>query len=267
MLSFDSTTLYRIKNWTLDSLYVVTDFDRTLTSHDSETSWNILSQSNIMGDEYCKERKAFFDYYRPIELDPYIDHNTKNNLMVEWWEKHIELFIKYKLSESTIDTACKNINVMAFRKGAKNFLQTMKELNIPVIIISAGIGNFIKEFLIANNCDFDNIHIISNFIKFNDGIAVGVSDNIIHSLNKNEVELPKEILAKIQHRKNIILFGDSVADILMIKEPERKSALKIGFLDENIDQNFEYFIDAFDIVATAKANIYKIWKILPFSPV
>ena len=70
MLSFDSTTLYRIKNWTLDSLYVVTDFDRTLTSHDSETSWNILSQSNIMGDEYCKERKAFFDYYRPIELDP-----------------------------------------------------------------------------------------------------------------------------------------------------------------------------------------------------
>lgn len=264
MISMDSTVLPRIKDWTTDSIYIVTDFDRTLTSYKSETSWNILSNSNIMCEEYCKERKAFFDYYRPIELDPTLDHDTKNKLMIEWWIKHIGLFIKYKLSESTIDEACKNINVMCFRKGAKQFLENMKRLNIPVIIISAGIGNFIKEFLIANDCDFDNIYIISNFIKFENGIAVGVTDNIIHSLNKNDVELPKEIVRSIENRNNTILFGDSISDVLMVKESERKNALKIGFLDENVEKNMSYFENTFDIVATNNTPFDRIWKILPF---
>ena len=264
MISMDNTVLPRIKNWTTDSIYIVTDFDRTLTSYKSETSWNILSNSNIMCEEYCKERKAFFDYYRPIELDPTLDYATKNKLMIEWWEKHIGLFVKYKLNESTIDTACKNINVMTFRKGAKQFLQNMQKLTIPVIIISAGIGNFIKEFLIANDCNFDNIYILSNFIKFENGIAIGISDNMIHSLNKNDVKLPKEVIKQIEHRNDIILFGDSVADVLMVKDSERKNALKVGFLDENIEENLSHFKKSFDIVATNNTPFDKIWKILPF---
>ena len=71
--------------------------------------------------------------------------------MTEWWKKHIGLFIKYKLSEEVINDAAVNLRVMSFSKGAKELLKNLKDRNIPVIIISAGIGNFIEQFLIKNN--------------------------------------------------------------------------------------------------------------------
>jgi len=170
--------------------------------------------------------------------------------MIEWWNKHIGLFIKYRLKESVINEAARNLRVMAFRDGAKEFLENMRDRNIPIIIISAGIGNFIEQFLIKNNCNFDNIYIVSNFIKFEDGIAVGVCENVIHSLNKNEVALPNNIKEIIKHRPNIILLGDSVSDVKMAKEEDRESALKIGFLEEKIEENKSFFENSFDVICT-----------------
>lgn len=250
MIIVKNGTLERINNWNDNSIYVLTDFDRTITVGNSESSWSILSKSNMVPKEYVQERQTFYDYYRPYEINEKIDYETKNKLMTEWWNKHIGLFVKYQLSEEVINTAAKNLRVMSFREGAKEFLENMKERNIPVIIISAGIGNFIEQFLIKNNCNFDNIYIVSNFLKFENGIASGVSDNVIHSLNKNEVSLPDEIKKLIQNRPNIILLGDSISDIRMAREDARKDALKIGFLDENVDDNKPYYVEQFDVVCT-----------------
>ena len=200
--------------------------------------------------EYVAERQALYNYYRPFEIDESLNYEIKNKLMIEWWNKHIGLFIKYKLKETVINEAARNLRVMAFRDGAKDFLVNMKDRNIPVIIISAGIGNFIEQFLIKNDCNFDNIHIISNFIKFEDGIAVGVCENVIHSLNKNEVSLPPDIKDIIKDRPNIILLGDSISDVKMAKEDDRESALKIGFLEEKVEENKTYFENSFDVVCT-----------------
>ena len=51
---------------------------------------------------------------------------------------------------------------MKYRNGAKEFLKKMNEFNVPVIIISAGIGNVIEEFLKLENDYYENIKIISN---------------------------------------------------------------------------------------------------------
>ena len=58
-------------------------------------------------------------HYRPIEIDETLDYDTKNRLMKEWWEKHINLFVKYKISEEIINKAAKDLRVMSFREGAK----------------------------------------------------------------------------------------------------------------------------------------------------
>ena len=250
MIFIKDNTLNRIKDWTDDSIYVLTDFDRTITVGSSSSSWSILSKSNIVSKEYNDERQSLYDYYRPYEIDKSLDYDTKNRLMTEWWNKHIGLFVKYKLSEEIINDAARNLRVMSFREGAKEFLKSMNDRNIPVIIISAGIGNFIEQFLIKNDCNYDNIFIVSNFIKFKDGIAIGVSDNIIHSLNKNEVSLPSQIKELIKNRDNIILLGDSIEDIKMAKEESRDNALKIGFLEEKVEENKPYFEKQFDIVCT-----------------
>ena len=250
MIYIKNGVLERIGGWNDDSIYVLTDFDRTITVGNSDSSWSILSKSNMVPKEYVNERQEFYNRYRPYEIDETLDFDTKNRLMTEWWHKHIGLFIKYQMSEEVINSAARNLRVMSFRDGAREFLENMRDRNIPVIIISAGIGNFIKQFLIKNNCDFDNIFIVSNFIKFENGIAVGVNDNVIHSLNKNEVSLPDDIKELIKDRPNAILLGDSISDIRMAKEEARDNALKIGFLEEKVEENMPYYRDAFDIVCT-----------------
>ena len=260
MIYIKEGTIERVSNWNDKSIHILTDFDRTITVGNCDSSWSILSKSDLVPKEYIFERQELFNYYRPIEIDESLDYETKNTLMSEWWNKHISLFLKYQLSESVINEAARNLRVMAFREGAKELLKTLNNRNIPVIIVSAGIGNFIQQFLIRNDCAFDNIYIVSNFIKFENGIAVGISDNVIHSLNKNEVSLPNEIKSLIADRPNIILLGDSVSDIRMAQENERESALKIGFLEEKIEENQPIFKKYFDVVCSENSSYKELVK-------
>ena len=260
MIEIKKGVLERIKNWDDESVYVLADFDRTITVGDSEGSWSILSKSDKVPDGYKKEAKEIYDYYRPIEVDETLDENVKNDLMVEWWNKHINLFVKYQISEEVISTAAKDLNIMKFRAGGRAFLENMKNRNIPVIIISAGIGNFIEQFFEVNDCKFENIFIVSNFVKFENGIAVGISDNVIHSLNKNEVALTNEIKEKLGDRKNIILMGDCLGDVKMAREEVRREALKIGFLEENIEESKPYFETEFDVVCTNNTGFDELSK-------
>lgn len=250
MIYLNEEKIEESNDWKDDDIYILTDFDRTLTLGSSSTSWSVLSKSDKVPKDYVIERQKYYDYYRPIEIDTNLPFETKNELMKEWWIKHINLFVKYKISEEIIKDAARNLRVMAFRNGAEDFLKNMKERNIPVIIISAGIGNFIKEFLIMNNCFYDNIHIVSNFIKFENGYAIGVEDNITHSLNKNEISMPEEVKKEYIGRNNIILLGDGLDDVKMASEEKRESALKIGFLEEKVEENEPYYLDTFDVVCT-----------------
>lgn len=250
MIIIKEGTLEKIKNWNDDLIYVLADFDRTITTANSESSWGVLSKSGLVTKEYEKERRELFEYYRPIEINEDMDYETKNKLMIEWWNKHINLLIKYKLSEEIINKAANDNNVMSFRKGAKQFLEDMRDRCIPVIIISAGIGNFVKQFLINNQCNFENIYIISNFIKFENGVAAGIIGEVTHSLNKNEVCFSPKLNKILEKRSNIVLFGDNISDVRMAKEEQRAEALKIGFLDAKVEENKKYFQKYYDIVCT-----------------
>ena len=59
---------------------------------------------------------------------------------------------------------------------------------------------------------------------------------------------PKHIPVKIKNRKNMILLGDSLADLNMAQGIDYKTILKIGFLNENINENKEEYEKNFDAV-------------------
>lgn len=259
MIYINDNSLDKLKGWKDDTIHILADFDRTITEGNSNSSWSILSKSEKVPKEYVDERQKLYDFYRPIEIDEEMDFSLKNKLMTEWWNKHINLLIKYKMSEEVIKESANNLRIMKFRNGAKEFLIDMNKRNIPIIIISAGIGNFIKEFLINNDCDFDNIHIVSNFIKFENGAAVGVEGNVTHSMNKNEVFLSDELKEKIKTRPNTILLGDQISDVLMASEKVRDKTFKIGFLDEKIEENLNHYRDNFDIVGTGNTSYTEIF--------
>ena len=246
----------------LNNLYVVADFDRTITDGNSNTSLAVLANSNIAPKEYIEERNKLYNYYRPIEIDPNIPFDEKYTLMEEWFKKHFELLVSYKTKESNYRDILIDSNLMYFRSGAKEFIEFLHKNNIPLIIISAGIGNIIENFLKINNCSYDNIHIISNKIIFNNGIATGVDNKIIHSLNKNETSLTQDILNKINNRKDVILLGDQIGDLLMVDKNTDKELLTIGFLADDTKDNLDIMNNSFDIVCDTNDTYIDILNLL-----
>lgn len=247
-----------IKNINFNEYYILTDFDGTITVGNGDSSWSTIFKNPLVTKEFINECVNIYQYYHKYELDTKISLEEKNNKMREWYEKNIETLIKYNITEDIINYASQNKELMKFRKGAKDFLQELYIKNVPVIIISAGVGNIIEQFLRNNECYFGNIYIVSNFLEFENNKVSGVkNNNLIHSLNKNEISLQNDLKEKISNR-NCLLLGDNVMDIKM--HTAKNDVLKIGFLDEKIDERLEEFRENFDIVATDNTSFEYLFK-------
>lgn len=242
--------------------YVVADFDKTITSGASMTSWSILAKSEEVPSEYISDRQVLYDKYRPIELDTSLDRDYVNREMYTWFKSHAELFVKYKITEEIFNKTALDKRKMEFRPHAQEFLKYLYNHNIPLIIISAGIGNFIEKFLESHDCYYDNIYVSSNIIEFKDGIASGVKNNIIHSFNKNEVSLPDDIKVKINNRKNVILLGDQLSDLNMVDYSKHDKVIKIGFMTNDTEQYKDNFIESFDILLEQNEDYGDVLKAL-----
>ncbi len=244
-----------------EKTYIVADFDGTLTKGNSKTSWSLIANTNLLPKEYVEERQELFEKYHPIEIDTSLPFEYRLEQMRIWFTKHAELFVKYKLKEEFINKASKDFNFIQFREGAEDFLKFLKDNDIPLIIISAGIGNFIKAFLEYKNCLYDNIYISSNMLKFENGVAVGIENNIIHSLNKNEVSLPDNIKEKLVKRDKVILLGDKIDDIRMVEEAKRDKTIRVGWIhDEKI--SLEEFKKYYDIICSDDESYDSLTKLL-----
>ncbi len=233
---------------TLDNYIVVSDFDRTITSGISLNSWCVLDENENVCEEYKKEMEALQAHYHKIEIDPDVPDDIKFREMTDWWNKHLALFIKYGFTEDLFHQTSSDKSVMELRKGFKRFLKLLKERNVPLVIISAGLTNVIKAFLIEHDVDLDNIYIISNEIYFENGIAKGIAHNIIHSMNKSEVSLPSELKEELKTRRNVLLFGDNLKDYLMVDKENHDDVLEIAFVNEANKKYTEDFFENYDII-------------------
>ncbi|MDD3793345.1 MAG: hypothetical protein PHI37_00865 [Candidatus Gracilibacteria bacterium] len=246
-----------IKKGGYENLHILSDFDKTLTKEfiDGEkrpSLISILRRQNILGEEYSKKAYDLFDYYNPIEINPNIDIEDKKIQMTIWWEKHLDLLVKSGLKKQDIDKAI-NSGIIKFRDGVKDFLSNMNDENVPIVIISANAlgsdSNYL--FLEQNGVNISNIKIISNsFIWDDNGNAIGYNKPVIHVFNKDETVLKSfpEIYDNIKSRKNVILLGDSLGDPGMIHGFEYDNLLKIGFLNDKVDELLEDYKKHYDVV-------------------
>lgn len=248
---------------TKDNYYVVLDFDKTITSKKSLDSWMAVADFEILGKDCKRKWEQLNEKYEPIELDYTLAYERKKECMVEWYEKSMDILYQYNLTHSKLVKALKK-GTLVFREGAKDYLENLHKQNIPVIIVSAGIGNAIEEFLKAYHSYYDNIYIISNFIEFQDDRMQAFNAPMIHTMNKTlENHLPKVWQEKIAKKQYAILCGDIIEDLQMIGEEEQKNAITIGFLNKKIEENLKIYQENFDIVLTdQEACFQEVQKII-----
>ena len=248
-----------------NNVYIAIDFDKTITSVESIDSWD--AAGNILGKEFKKELGDLYEKYGPIERSYSIGFKEKEIAMEEWYSECMGLYYKYGLTNEKLIKSIDESNII-FRKGAKEFLQDMNLKNVSVIILSAGIGNVIERFLKTNNCYFDNVYIISNFIEFdNDGKMKKFEDcKMIHTLNKTmKNHLPKQIEENLNTKQYKILFGDLIEDKKMVEEKDLKNTITVCFLNKSTEVDLDKFNTNFDIVVSENDANFKIAEKIVFN--
>lgn len=239
-----------------DKFHVLADFDRTLTKafvngKKIPSIISVLRDEDYLSPEYSKKAKVLANKYHPIEINPSIPIEEKKKAMHEWWTQHFDLLIKSGLNKKHLERVIEEGKVQ-FREGTLEFLDFLHEKEIPLVIMSsAGLGgDSISMYLEKHKKLYDNVHIVSNSYEWDsDGNAVGVKKPIIHSMNKNETAIQNyPVFDLIKDRKNVLLLGDNIGDIGMITGFDYNNLIKVGFLNEKIDENLEQCKEGFEII-------------------
>lgn len=262
MIEINKQANSKLDDITLDNFYVIADFDKTITTKASNTTFSLFSKSGFYPKEYLKERNLNYNYYRPIELDVNLSDKEKFKIVKQWQEASYKLMLKYKVKESDIVKILDQEDSLILRSGAISFINYLNENNIPLIISSAGIGNFIIELLKKHACYTDNIFVHSNMLKFKDDEIVDSIDEIIHSMNKNDIIVPGKFLEKTNNKKYAVIIGDQLSDLNMANNLPQKDILSFGFLESNVNETEKLFQDSFDVVLTNNEGFDGIEKIL-----
>ena len=240
-----------------EKLHIISDFDRTLTYSfvDGQRRPSlifVLRSGGYLTSDYAEKAQDLFDKYHPIEIDSNIAVSEKKEAMQQWWQDHFDLLIKSGLNKNDIEKAVASGKIK-FRGGAQEFFDSLHSNKIPLIVLSAnGLGeDATSMFFEKNGGLYDNIHIISNSFEWNEkGDMIGFKKPIIHTMNKDETVIKNfsAIFQEVKSRTNVLLLGDNMGDVGMIDGFDYENLIKIGFLNENIEENLEQYKENYDIV-------------------
>ncbi len=238
-----------------DKLQLVVDFDNTLTrvhrdGQALDNSWGVMENSPLLPADYTGRCQALKNKYIPIEIDPHLSVEAKVPHIVEWYTKGNELLQSCKVNRNMFPDMVRASNV-ELREGTNGMLDKLQKASVPVLVLSAGLGDLLVEVLKQKKALSDNVKVVSNFMTFDDdGVVSGIDGEMIHTYNKNENAIhDSPYFKKIEHRHNIILLGDSEGDLHMADGVEAVEAiLKVGFLNNNIEKKLGDYEKLFDVV-------------------
>merc|ERR1719331_480406 len=140
-------------------MFWVCDFDRTITrcflDDNGQRSLDchdiLASIPKITAD--CKQAmEDMMAYYYPIEIHPTMSREEKIPHMVEWYTKVNELLAAQNLTRDDVVSAVANCQNFAIRQGVDEAFQLAYQKGIPIIVVSAGLGNIIEEVIRQRIC-------------------------------------------------------------------------------------------------------------------
>lgn len=218
---------------------IVTDFDHTLTRFRATGTGKNVPQCHDM----IEKSKTFSDVagwkdaWDTLWENQRKEYGTKEYEMAKWWQRAHDIMIKHHFSKRDIDTILDEYDSeIHLRDGILSLFQFCKEKSIPIVIVSAGITNFISEICRRKGIDVssDNVVICSNEMIFNkDGSIERFTSPVVHAESKGKIRsLREEFFHRYQDRTNVLLMGDSICDPDASQNIYNlETCISIGFLD------------------------------------
>ena len=275
------------------SVAVITDFDYTITTPidyktglQYKSSYYLYDEDMIGGDQkkFNEKRQALADIYSKYEFNSLYDFKFRNEKMKEWYTKNIYLYFNEKFTLDSIDkmtNKCKN-NIL-FRKNAKEYMELLISMDIPIIIESGGITQFIIAILktifpnIQQLINEKKIMIVSNSFTFDEKTkgCNGLEHEVIYCFNKDEF-LGNVINKEFPELKNVFVMGDNLGDADCVNNinVSKENVIGFGFVnlpidvlnDENKKEDKEKKIDeykkTFDVALVGNCDYEPIIEIL-----
>jgi 5'-nucleotidase len=252
------------------NLHIVLDFDRTMTTYFGPNGGRGATCHGIVEARRSKTLKERADalnaIFYPIEIDPKRSQESKLPWMRAWYALVNEILIESGLKKSDIIEDVKQANC-SLRKGITEILEWAQEKSVPITIFSAGLGDVIVAVLEQHwrRPLPSNLKIISNMMTFdeNDGCLNGFSDNLIHMFNKSMIFHKHDpAFNELSSRKNVLLLGDSTADVTMADGLDADTILRVGFLNDNIKNLAETYMSLYDVVLTNDSSATLVVELL-----
>ena len=273
------------------SIAVITDFDYTMTSlfdYDTgkqyKSSYYLYDEDLIGGDQkkFDEKRKKLSEEYAKYEFDTSYDIKIREQKMKEWYTKNLELYFIKKFTMESIDMMVQKLkNNIKFRPKLKEYIDLLISIDIPLIIESGGVTQFIYGALklIYPNLDdlikHKKIMIISNSFKFDekDKGCCGVEHEVIHCFNKADF-IGNNINKEFPELKHVFVLGDHLGDADCTKIFDKENVIGFGFVnlpinvlnDENkkefIDNKIKEYNNVFDMALVGNCDYEPIMEIL-----
>lgn len=208
------------------NIVIASDFDNTITLTNDKTAMTTFEE--VLPKEYKEMRERIYKEEKlkqlaPSEIQDYYD---------KIWDEKFQTFKKYNITKELITSLTKEVTI---KKGFSELVNYLNQKNIPFIINSAGLGDFIKIKLETENLMLPNIKIISNFL--ND------TGEYVTRYNKNT---SKEYQKQVNNADILVIIGDTLSDLTLIPPNYPHKVVKIAFprLDyEDYKNNFDYTIE------------------------
>ncbi|CAH1105657.1 unnamed protein product [Psylliodes chrysocephalus] len=238
-----------------EHLSIISDYDQTITKqHVNGKSqlhaFGILQRCPSIPSEVYKIVSNITETYKPLDRNLSIPESQRKIFMNEWWTKTIEAYKGLKISsEEMVNTTLKY--GPPARDNAKEFFDLLNKANVPVLLISAGVGEFLEPLLIKMNICSPNVELLTNYLKLDeDGKIVGYKASPIHTENKNILDFKNtKFYGKIGNRHNVIVMGDHLGDVAVLDNLDKvENVLKIGFFYGNNESSLPTWLNTYDIV-------------------